>query len=460
MQTSEPQPNSAPGPYGHFLFGNLPERRADPLNLFMKCALKYGPVARIRTVPLIRTPIYLVSHPDHAQHVLQTQHSNYRKGLAVRFLKVPLGDGLLTGEGEHWKKQRRLTQPAFHQKSLALMAGKMVRATEEMMAGWKQRSAGSQTLDIAQEMMRLTLRIAGETMFSVDVSQEADQVGRAVSALLVYVNRAMLSVVPLPFWVPTPANLKARRLLQTMDQLIYRIIRERRASPAADSDLLSLLLASKDEETGEQMADKHLRDEIITLFVAGHETTANVLSWTLYLLSQNPKWADLARQEAIAVLGTRSAGFEDGTRLPIIHSIVQESMRLFPPAWVIGRQANEDDRIGGFRIEKDSVVIVSPYVLHHHPEFWTDVEQFRPERFSTEKLHRFAYIPFGSGPRVCIGSQFAMLEAQLLLATMLREFRFDLAPGEKVTPEPLITLRPKNGLRMVVRNDIFQDQRP
>jgi cytochrome P450 len=291
-------------------------------------------------------------------------------------------------------------------------------------------------------------------MFSLDVSREADQLGQAVSFLMAYINRTMLSLMPLPLWVPTPANRKVRQQLHVMDKMIYQLINQRRSTQEPYSDLLSLLLGVKHDETGERMSDQHLRDEIITLFVAGHETTANALSWTFYLLSHNPRWEAAARREAQSVLGTRSASFDDIMRLPVIHSIVQEAMRLYPPAWIIGRQAIEEDNIGGYRIQKNAVVIISPYVLHRLPGVWRNPDEFSPERFfqeSKEKYHRFAYIPFGTGPRVCIGSQFAMLETQLVIATILRDFRLELAPHQTVLPEPLITPRPKNGMKMLLR---------
>ncbi len=448
---------NAPGPRGSFLLGSLNDRRTRPLEFFRETADRYGPVVQYWMGPPVGgVRVFLVNRPEHVHHVLQGAHAHYRKGMGYDELRVFMGNGLLTSEGDHWRKQRKLAQPAFHQKSLMQMTGTMAHATEQMLARWERELIGGEPFDVAREMMRLTLRIAGETLFSVDVSQEADRVGQAVSALIEYANDVLLSPLRIPIWIPTPRNREASRQIADMNRLIHELIAERRKKPEGFNDLLSLLLASRDEETGEGMSDSDLRDEVITLFVAGHETTANALSWTLKLLSEHPEWEQRAREEARKQFGDRSPTFEDAMKLPIIHAIVQESMRLYPPAWVIARTAAQDDVIGGFRIPKDSIVLVSPYVMHRTAEFWPDPDRFDPARFlasgeSPAPQHaRYSYFPFGGGPRVCIGSQFAMVETQLLLGLMLRRFKIRIDPSHPIIPEPLITLRPRNGMRVTI----------
>jgi cytochrome P450 len=359
-----------------------------------------------------------------------------------------LGNGLLTSEGDLWKRQRRIAQPAFHRQRIAGFAGTMVRAAEDATALLESRRGDD--VDMHHEMMRLTLRIVGETLLAYDPTDAADEVGAALSFLLPLANQRSVRIVDLPPIFPTRQNLKFRRALATLDTVVRRMIAERRKSPGDRGDLLSMLIEARDAETGEAMDDRQLRDETMTIFLAGHETTANALTFTWLLLSRFPAAARELRAELTQVLGGRSATADDLPKLTVTRRILQEAMRLYPPAWIIGRSATGPDEICGYEVPAGSIVFISPYVVHRHPELWEDPEGFDPSRFAREPA-RGAYLPFGGGPRMCIGNGFATMEAELVLATMAQRLRFDLVPGTDVKLQPSITLRPRDGVAMTVR---------
>jgi cytochrome P450 len=325
----------------------------------------------------------------------------------------------------------------------------MTNAAEELIRRW-QRHDSKQPLDVANEMMKLTLIIVGKTLFSTNIG-ETDEIGQAVTVIQQFVTDEMTRIISLPPFIPTPSNLCLRRALRAVDGLVYAKITERRADKKDHRDLLSMLLAAKDSETGAQMSDQQLRDEIVTMISAGHETTANALSWTWHLLSQHRAIAQKLLAELDSVLRGRTPTIADLPRLEYTTLVLKESMRLIPPVWAIGRHAIEDDFIGGYRIPANSLVMLSPYMTHRHRDFWDNPEEFRPERFQSEsalRLPRFAYFPFGGGPHLCIGNSFAMMEAQLLLATIAQKFELHHQSGQTVELEPLITIRPKGGLWM------------
>ena len=439
--------NPAPGPRGHPILGSLPRARRDPLTLFTQNFREYGEVVRYRFGPVVA---HLVSSPEGVQHVLAENNKNYGKqtrGYAA--LRYVLGNGLLTSEGEHWKRQRRIAQPAFHRQRIAGFAGAMVRAAQDC-ADALQAQRG-RDVDLHHEMMRLTLRVVGETLLGYDPTADADQVGSALAFLLGVVNQrtARVFFFARPI-LPTPENRRMRRELAALDRVVMGMIADRRARPGDRGDLLSMLMEARDAETGQAMDDRQLRDEAMTIFLAGHETTANALTFTWMLLAQNPPAMRELRAELASVLGGRVPTADDLPRLSFTRMLIQESLRLYPPAWIIARSASGPDRIGGYEIPARSIVFVCPYVVHRHPGYWEDPEGFDPHRFEKEPP-RGAYFPFGGGPRQCIGNGFATMEAELVLATMAQRVRFELPPGARLSLEPSITLRPRGGLTMTVR---------
>jgi cytochrome P450 len=438
--------NRAPGPRGQFLLGNLPRARRNPIAFFMESFRDYGEVARFRFGPVVG---HLVSSAEGASHVLVENNKNYGKqARGYRNLRYVLGNGLLTSEGETWKRQRRIAQPAFHRQRIAGFAANMVRAADDATAGLEARRG--KVVDVHHEMMRLTLRIVGETLLGYDPTDAADEVGAALSFLLTLANERTRRVFDLPPVVPTRENRKFRRALATLDTVVVRMIAERRKSASDRGDLLSMLIGARDAETGESMDDRQLRDETMTILLAGHETTANALTFAWLLLSRYPAAFRDLRGELTQVLGGRSPTADDLPKLMLTRRVLQEAMRLYPPAWIIGRSAIGPDEIGGYSIPARSIVFVSPYVVHRHPALWTDPEGFDPLRFAREPP-RGAYLPFGAGPRMCIGNAFATMEAELVLATMAQRVRFELVPGADVELDPSITLRPRHGVRMTVR---------
>jgi cytochrome P450 len=413
----------------------------DPLSIMPKLAREYGDIVTMR---YYNFRVYFVSHPDYIEQVLVSDNRKFIKGRVLRKNRQLFGNGLLTSEGDFWLRQRRLAQPAFHRARIASYAGTMVRYAERLLAEWKDR----EERDIHAEMMRLTLQIVAKTLFDADVDGEAKQVGRALVALMEF-NSDFRKLLLTPAWLPTPRKIRATIATWRLDKIIFRFIAERRASGKDSGDLLSMLLAARDED-GSRMTDRQLRDEAITIFLAGHETTANALSWTWMLLAQNPDVEAKLHAELDAVLAGRAPSLEDLASLRYTGHVITESMRLYPPAWGMARVAIEDVEIGGYPIPKGCGVSLAQWVVHRDPRWFDAPEQFRPERWEGDllkRLPRFAYFPFGGGPRQCIGNNFAVMEATLLLATIALKFRVRLVPGHQVVPMPSITLRPRFGIR-------------
>lgn len=446
LTRTSPSGRIAPSPKEGPIGGHFLRFRRDPLHFTVATRNEVGDIARVRFGWLTA---HLLSHPDHVRHVMIEHQKNYDKGTrGFDKIRTVLGNGLLTSEGSFWLRQRRIAQPAFHKERLAGFAETMARVTEEQIAGW---SSGSE-LDMSREMMRLTLRIAGLTLLSTDAASDADRVGQALGLVLGEAQRRILS----PFdWekLPTPTNIRLKRAISDLDAVVMTIIENRRRAAERPNDLLTLFMEARDEETGEAMNDRQLRDEVLTMFLAGHETTANALAWALYLASIHPGEADKVRAEVRAVVGSGRVKAEHLGDLVLTKRFLQEVMRLYPPAWIIGRRAVTADEIGGYEIPEGSLVFLSPWVIHRHPSFFPNPEGFDPERFAPQTfaaLPKTAYFPFGAGPRVCIGQGFAMMELTLVLATILSRFRLDLAPTAQVVPQPTITLRPKKGIPMTV----------
>lgn len=445
---------SPSGPKGHPLFGVIDEFRRDMLGFYQQAMVDYGDVVRLR---LLWVNTYAVTHPDAVRYVLQENNRNYRRNRFVNnLIKRYLGKGLFTLDGESWLSRRRLMQPAFHRQRLHGMASIMTAATEQMLTAWEERPA-NQPLSIDEEMTQVTLRIAGQTLFRIDLLGEAKRVGDAFVETTAYTSKRMQTPFLLPRFVPTPENRRFNRATATLDQTIYAMIRERRQRRADDSqattDLLAMLMAARDEETGEAMSDEQLRHEIALLIFAGHDTTANALTWAFYLLSQHPAAEAKLHAEVDSVLQSRTPTIDDLPNLSYTRMVVEESLRLYPPAWTIGRQSIVADTIGGYHIPANANLILPIYVIQRDPRWWPDPERFDPERFAPElsdSRHRFAYLPFGGGPRLCIGSSFAMMEAQLVLATIAQRYRLRLLPDYPVQPKPVVMLCPSNGLPMTV----------
>jgi cytochrome P450 len=424
----------------------LPHLRSDPIRTFLDAADRYGELVHLKAGPYHG---FLLTDPADLKHVLLDNARNYHKSPLFDRLKEVIGNGLLTSEDAFWLRQRRLAQPAFHRQRLVAMADAIVACTERMLEQWDGTAARGDTIDVVEEMMSLTQAIIVRTMFSTDLGATAAVVNRTWPII----NRRIGET----FWatkletrLPLPANRRFWRALGELDAVVYRMIADRRQAGRDGSDLLSMLLSARDDETGAGMTDRQLRDEILTMLLAGHETTSLALSWTYYLLSQHPGVEHSIADEVDRVIGTGRPGFADLERLTCTRRAIEESLRLYPPAWAFSRRALADDEIGGYRVPKGSLVFVVPFVVHRRPKLWPEPDRFDPGRFAGEQESarpRFAYIPFGGGPRGCIGSQFAMMEAQLIVAAIAQRYRIAVVPGQSIRPEPLITLRPAPGIR-------------
>ena len=441
---------NAPGPRGHFLLGSTSEMRHDPLRFGLAMTKQYGDVVRIR---FFIWPAYLVDHPDGIKHVLQENQQNYNKDLfPYKIFKPLLGKGLVTNDGKSWLHQRRLIQPAFHRKRLDALGSLMTDATVMMLDQWQDFAERAQQLDIAAEMLHLTLRIVGHALFNIDLSDETRIVGQA----LITVNKLLSDYIYAPFPplnVPTSRNRLIQTAFRSLDQVVQGIINQRRQQNIDTDDLLSMLLSVRDEETGQGMNDQQVRDEVMTLLIAGYETVSTALVWTWYLLSQYPEVEHRLHSELDIVLGGDQPTVEHLAELPYTRMVIEEALRLYPPAWIFGRKAIADDEIGGYSIPANSIIVLSPYVTHRHPALWEHPEVFDPERFTPERSAgrpHFAYFPFGGGPRMCIGNNFALMEMQLILATIAQRYKLRLVPGHPVEPEAFLSLRPRYSLPMTL----------
>jgi cytochrome P450 len=433
-----------PGPAGLPLIGVTGFRKS-PAEFLLRIASQYGDISYFEAG---LQNVYLVNRPDLIQEILVTSQSNFIKSRMLQRAKRVLGEGLLTSEGDLHLRQRRLMQPAFYRERLARYAHEMVACAGRIQAGWH----AGKTYDIADQMMRITLAIVGRTLFSRDVEGEATEIGDALTALIGTFDTMLLPFADLIRRLPLPSLRRAEKAREFLDRTIYDMIRERRAAGEDRGDLLSMLLLATDEDrTG--MTDKQVRDEALTLFLAGHETTATALTWTWYLLSQHPDVDSRMRRELAQVLGGRNPRFDDLPLLPYTEMVLSEALRLYPPAWAIGRMVVRPYRLSDYELPPKSICIVSPFVMHRNPRFYPDPQRFDPERFTPEARQsrpKFAYFPFGGGPRVCIGERFALIEGVLVLATIAQQWRMRLVPGQVVEPHPQITLRTRHGVKMVL----------
>ncbi len=404
----------------------------------------YGPASYSELGPV---KMYQFADPELMHEVLVEKADKFHKGMVMKRGLVPfLGNGLVTSDGDFWRRQRKLAQPAFHARRIENYASTMVDHTLKMLDSWQ---AGA-TIRIDREMMKLTLGIACKTLFDTDVSGDAERVGVLLADVLDITNERFSSVVNLPKWIPTPKRARTARLIGELDAIIQRFIDQRRKNGEDRGDLLSMLMLAEDEN-GEHMSDKQLRDEVMTLFFAGHETTANTLTWAWYLLSQHPEARTKLWQEVDSVLEGRAPTLADLSKLPYTDQIIKESLRLYPPAPGMNREPVEDVTIGGYTVPKGVQLSLSIYAMQRSDRYFDHPEDFDPERFSPERekqIPRYAYLPFGGGPRVCIGNMFAMMEARLVLAAVAARYDLALLPEPQVVPEQLVTIRPKFGMQM------------
>lgn len=441
-----PLPPALPAPG---LMGWMSAFRRNPLEPLVQ-ARDAGDLVRMR---IGAQYLYIASHPDYIKHILQDNNRGYSKDTRVMsLLRVFSGENIFTAEGEFWFKRRRLMQPAFHRQHIAALGPVMAGSAQEMLVRWKAAPAG-QLFDIAAEMKRVTLTIVGRALFSVDLNNDTDQLGKAFA----FTSEDILFRVQHPFYFPlrfpTPRNRRAKRTRETVTAVIQRIICERRVSGQDRNDLLSLLIGMKDEETGEGLTDEELGREITTMVFAGHETTATTLTWAWYLLSQNQQVEAKLHAELEGVLMGRAPTMEDVPKLIYTRRVIDETLRLYPAAWSFGRESLRADKVGGFAIPAKQVILLSPFALHRDPRFWSKPDVFEPDRFAPEqeeKRPRFSYMPFGGGPRICIGQPFALAEATILLAAIAQRYSLRLVAGTKVEPEPHITLGIANGLPMTI----------
>ncbi len=427
----------------------LPAIRRDPIGVFTSAARRFGDVVYFKIGPRRG---YLISDPDVIRHVLQDNARNYHKSPLYDKLRLVIGNGLLTSEDGFWLRQRRIAQPAFHRQRIAALADTMADAARLAADSWHAHASSDQPIDVDEEMMRLTRTVVLRTLLGSELGPFTSKIDRAWAVVNRYIGESFWSL-GFADTLPTPRYRRfvaARRVLR--DAVEY-VIDDRRRARVDSCDLLSMLMSARDEETGEGMTDEQLRVEVMTFLLAGQETTSLALTWTWYLLSQNPGARDTLERELYTVLHGRPPDYSDLANLPYLRMIVEESLRLYPPAWGLSRQALADDELGGFRLPRGWLAFVIPYSLHRHPTFWDRPEEFDPDRFLPERSAsrpKFAYLPFGAGPRRCIGDQFALIETHLTLATFAQRYRLHLVKGHTVDPWPLITLRPRFGMPMLV----------
>ena len=440
-----PEQNGLVGPKGNFLLGNFQEFKKDELAFLTRCAQEYREIVPLRMLYL---PIYLLLNANHVEYILVAQRQDFVKSRIYKLMNKLLGHGLGMSEGDFWLRQRRLMQPAFHRQRIDAYGQIMVNYTERMLSSWQS----GQILDIAQAMLSLNVEIVTKVLFNCDVNDDSEGFGDAVGVVFRETATRLGNVVPIPESIPTPGNLRYLRAIEHLDELVYRIIQERRAKSEDRGDLLSMLLHAQDED-GSGMTDLQLRDEMMGMLAAGFETNAVALSWTWYLLSQHPEVEAKVLVELESTLGGHPPTVASLASLPYMDMVYTEALRLYPPGSLFGREAIKDFELGGHGFPAGTEFWISPWALHHNPCYFDMPEEFRPERWEGDlikRLPKFAYMPFSHGPRGCIGNVFATMEAKLILATVLQSFHLELASGQVVEPKYALTVRPKYGLQMVL----------
>lgn len=441
---------STSGTKGKVFTGHLEEFKADPPVFLTKLAHEFGDVAKFRLGPFLN--FYLVSNPEMIKQILVTKQKSFVKSNDFKALKPLFGEGLLTSDKDFHLQQRRMIQPAFKKSHIIDYGQDMIEITNNYLSKWKD---GEERI-ITADMMNITLGIICKTMFNMDFNEGYNKIGKTLETALTLAVKRMRSLIKTPLWFPTKLNRDTKNAIKHLDSVIMEIIQNRRNEPQKHEDMLGILLSARDNENGKGMSDKQVRDELMTIFIAGHETTANALSWTLYLLSEHPDVEERLIDEIDRVMKGRLPTPDDYMKLTFTQNIIWESLRLYPPSFVTSRKVDEEVEIDGHRFKKGDVILVSQFVMHRKPEYFHDPLSFRPERFEDNFLKTippFAFFPFGGGPRVCIGNHFAIMEAVLVLATISQRFRFKLAKDHHdVKPFPSITLRPRSGFRMMLED--------
>jgi cytochrome P450 len=424
----------------------LKEFGRDQLGTMTRWAREYGDLVSAR---FGSRPVVFANHPGLVEEVLVNQNRKFIKHFRLRRTRRALGLGLLTSEGEFWRSQRKLAQPAFHRERIAAYARLMVDYTERMLQSW----ADGQVRDVQDDMMRLTLEIVSKTLFDAEISGDSADASVAMETLMRSFIARTGSLITPPHWVPTRLNLRVEHAIRRLERILLAVIADRRTRGEDRGDLLSMLLHAQDEESGRRMSNQQLRDEVMTLFMAGHETTANTLAWTWFLLSGHPDVEARLHAELDLGLGDRLPTVADLARLRYTDSVINETLRVYPTVWMIGREAVEPVELGGYRLAAGTTVFMPQWVVHRDGRWFDEPEVFRPERWEDgliQRIPRYAYFPFGGGPRICIGNQFAMMEATLILATIARRFRLRLAPDAVIAPLPTATLRPAHGVKVIL----------
>lgn len=442
-----------PGPPRRATLSLLARMAKDRLSVMTSVANQYGDAARLR---LGRKSLHFFNHPDHAKHVLVDNSGNYLKGIGLVHARRALGDGLLTSEGELWQAQRKTIQPVFTAKRISGKADVIAQEAMKLVTRLRRRP-GSAPVDIRAEMTGLTLGVLGRALLEADLGA-FESIGESFEAVQDQAIFEMMSLSAVPSWLPLPKQLRFRRARTDLDRIVAQLAAERAAHPTEDGDdVLSRLVETPGQNRDANSGRSRMRDELVTLLLAGHETTASTLSWTFYLLDRHPAVWERLHAEAVDVLGDRLPSYEDLHRLKYTSMVLHEVMRLYPPVWLLPRLAREADDIGGYRVAGGADVLICPYTLHRHPGFWDAPDRFDPDRFDPRRTAgrpRFAYIPFGAGPRVCVGSNLGLLEATIVTACVVRELRLATVPGHHIRPEPMLTLRVRGGLPMTVRSAV------
>ena len=431
---------------------SLPRLRAHPLHYIQDAIDQYSDIVQFRLGGL---NAFLINHPSYIQQVLQEKNQNYSKDtFQYNALSAVTGKGLLTSDGAEWLEHRRLMQPAFHRQQIYSFGPSITEATQKMLRGWDRMAASGEIIDIDQAMLRLALEILGKALLGKDLSDGATELTTSVLTVLDHIVSQVKSPPSIPAFIPTPANRRYQTAMRSLDRAVFEIIRDHQAEPTmAPDDLLSRLIRAGEGRDRPILNPRQLRDEVITMLIAGHETVASALTWTCYLLSQNPQAEECVWKELKRVLGGRSPSVDDLPALDYTRRVFDEALRLYPPAWLITRKCIRKDEIGGYRIPAGSLVVIGVSAMHHHPGFWPEPDAFDPDRFTPERSAQrpnFAYLPFGGGPRLCIGKPFALTEAPLILAAIYQRYRLELAAKSPVEVMPLVTLRPRGGMLMKV----------
>ena len=435
----------------HWLFGAVYYFGKDPLQFLVDKVPQYDGIFRVKS-PFFLEQVAIVSKPDYVKHILQDNNKNYQKSYGYRIIRHLVGNGLLTSEGDFWLRQRRLAQTAFHKERLEGFVSTMADAANELITSWKKLPDG-QEVNLSKEMMQVTLNIVCRCLFSADVHDVVDTVSREFNIANERLIRRIIKPVKLPLWMPTPGNLREQQSYTAIKQVVRQIVEKRRQSKEKYDDLLSMLMEAKDEETGEMMNNQQIEDEVITIFLAGHETTAVALTWLFHCLDENKEVEEKAFAEAQQVLAGRVPSLADLPKLDYTRMIIDETMRLYPPAWILGREALNDDEIGGYKIPKGLNVLIPVYQIQRDEQYWERPLDFIPERFTQEKLknyHKFLYFPFGGGPRLCIGRNFAIMEMQVIVPMILQHFSLHKPADFKFKQDPLITMRPEPDMQVQV----------